>query len=118
MCIFIQFQLLSNFEWTFTLFQVLNVVFENIQENEASGATQNIQVKVLDCDTIGQAKEKILQAFLNKNGSLYGLQLREMGLSKCYANYKFKSSCLFFFLHNYTIVLLFIFNIMVCIFKN
>ncbi|KAL7982540.1 hypothetical protein Chor_010138 [Crotalus horridus] len=60
---------------------VLNVVFENIQENEASGAIQNIQVKVLDCDTIGQAKEKILQAFLNKNGSLYGLQLREMGLT-------------------------------------
>ncbi|XP_029139311.1 plexin-C1 [Protobothrops mucrosquamatus] len=60
---------------------VLNVVFENIQENEASGATQNIQVKVLDCDTIGQAKEKILQAFLNKNGSLYGLQLGEMGLT-------------------------------------
>ncbi|XP_070611938.1 plexin-C1 [Erythrolamprus reginae] len=60
---------------------VLNVVFENIQENESSGATQNIQVKILDCDTIGQAKEKILQAFLNKNGSLYGLQLREMGLT-------------------------------------
>ncbi|ETE69954.1 Plexin-C1 [Ophiophagus hannah] len=60
---------------------VLNVVFENIQENESNGATQNIQVKILDCDTIGQAKEKILQAFLNKNGSLYGLQLREMGLT-------------------------------------
>ncbi|XP_070802766.1 plexin-C1 [Pituophis catenifer annectens] len=60
---------------------VLNVVFENIQENESSGATQNIQVKILDCDTIGQVKEKILQAFLNKNGSLYGLQLREMGLT-------------------------------------
>ncbi|KAG8137968.1 hypothetical protein E2320_003905, partial [Naja naja] len=60
---------------------VLNVVFENMQENEASGATQNIQVKILDCDTIGQAKEKILQAFLNKNGSLYGLQIREMGLT-------------------------------------
>lgn len=43
---------------------------------------QNIQVNVLDCDTIGQAKEKILQAFLNKNGSLYGLQLSEVGLGK------------------------------------
>ncbi|XP_026548461.1 plexin-C1 [Notechis scutatus] len=60
---------------------VLNVVFENMQENEANGAAQNIQVKILDCDTIEQAKEKILQAFLNKNGSLYGLQLREMGLT-------------------------------------
>ncbi|XP_063165401.1 plexin-C1 [Candoia aspera] len=60
---------------------VLNVVFENIQENEAEGTGQNIQVKVLDCDSIGQAKEKMLQAFLNKNGSLYGLQLREMGLT-------------------------------------
>ncbi|XP_053111763.1 plexin-C1 isoform X2 [Hemicordylus capensis] len=59
----------------------LNVVFEKILENEVEEITRNIQVNVLDCDTIGQAKEKILQAFLNKNGSLYGLQLSEMGLA-------------------------------------
>ncbi|KAJ7329914.1 hypothetical protein JRQ81_016088 [Phrynocephalus forsythii] len=59
----------------------LNVVFEKIQENEGEGRMPTIQVNVLDCDTIGQAKEKILQAFLNKNGSLYGLQLNEVALA-------------------------------------
>ncbi|XP_062989852.1 plexin-C1 [Elgaria multicarinata webbii] len=69
--------------WQVTEFSTvaLDVVFEKIQENESEGITQNIQVNVLDCDTIWQAKEKILQAFLNKNGSLYGLQLSEMGLA-------------------------------------
>uniref|UniRef100_G1KMK9 Plexin C1 n=1 Tax=Anolis carolinensis TaxID=28377 RepID=G1KMK9_ANOCA len=69
--------------WQVTDFKtvILNVVFENIQENESEGITKNIEVSVLDCDTIGQAKEKILQAFLSKNGSLYGLQLSEMGLA-------------------------------------
>nr|XP_020671453.1 plexin-C1 isoform X1 [Pogona vitticeps] len=69
--------------WQVTEFSTvtLNVVFEKIQENEGEGTMQNIQVNVLDCDTIGQAKEKILQAFLNKNGSLYGLQLSEVGLA-------------------------------------
>ncbi|XP_009865537.1 PREDICTED: plexin-C1 [Apaloderma vittatum] len=59
---------------------VLNVIFEKIPENESGDACQTIQVNVLDCDTIGQAKEKSLQAFLNKNGFLYGLQLDEVGL--------------------------------------
>ncbi|XP_009880953.1 PREDICTED: plexin-C1 [Charadrius vociferus] len=59
---------------------VLNVIFEKIPENESGDACQTIQVNVLDCDTIGQAKEKSLQAFLNKNGFLYGLQLDEIGL--------------------------------------
>nr|XP_010305084.1 PREDICTED: plexin-C1 [Balearica regulorum gibbericeps] len=59
---------------------VLNIIFEKISENESGDACQTIQVNVLDCDTIGQAKEKSLQAFLNKNGFLYGLQLDEIGL--------------------------------------
>uniref|UniRef100_A0A8C8BRD5 Plexin C1 n=1 Tax=Otus sunia TaxID=257818 RepID=A0A8C8BRD5_9STRI len=59
---------------------VLNIIFEKIPENESEDACQTIQVNVLDCDTIGQAKEKSLQAFLNKNGFLYGLQLDEIGL--------------------------------------
>ncbi|XP_010022249.1 PREDICTED: plexin-C1, partial [Nestor notabilis] len=59
---------------------VLNIIFEKIPENESGDACQTIQVNVLDCDTIGQAKEKSLQAFLNKNGFLYGLQLDEIGL--------------------------------------
>lgn len=62
--------------------QTVNVIFEKIPENESGDACQTIQVNVLDCDTIGQAKEKSLQAFLNKNGFLYGLQLDEIGLGK------------------------------------
>uniref|UniRef100_A0A8B9FKJ7 Plexin C1 n=1 Tax=Amazona collaria TaxID=241587 RepID=A0A8B9FKJ7_9PSIT len=58
----------------------VNIIFEKIPENESGDACQTIQVNVLDCDTIGQAKEKSLQAFLNKNGFLYGLQLDEIGL--------------------------------------
>ncbi|XP_031206208.1 plexin-C1 [Mastomys coucha] len=58
----------------------LNVVFEKIPENESADVCRNISVNVLDCDTIGQAKEKVFQAFLSKNGSPYGLQLNEIGL--------------------------------------
>ncbi|XP_060051529.1 plexin-C1 [Erinaceus europaeus] len=58
----------------------LNVVFEKIPENESADVCRSISVNVLDCDTIGQAKEKIFQAFLSKNGSPYGLQLNEIGL--------------------------------------
>ncbi|NWR32848.1 PLXC1 protein, partial [Tachuris rubrigastra] len=58
----------------------VNIIFEKVPENESGDACQTIQVNVLDCDTIGQAKEKSLQAFFNKNGFLYGLQLDEIGL--------------------------------------
>uniref|UniRef100_A0A669PYV4 Plexin C1 n=1 Tax=Phasianus colchicus TaxID=9054 RepID=A0A669PYV4_PHACC len=58
----------------------VNVIFEKIPENESGDVCQTIQVNVLDCDTIGQTKEKSLQAFLNKNGFPYGLQLDEIGL--------------------------------------
>ncbi|KAJ8796381.1 hypothetical protein J1605_017936 [Eschrichtius robustus] len=58
----------------------LTVTFEKIPENESADVCRNISVNVLDCDTIGQAKEKIFQAFLSKNGSPYGLQLNEIGL--------------------------------------
>ncbi|CAM5084427.1 unnamed protein product [Eretmochelys imbricata] len=68
--------------WQVTEFKpvALNVFFEKIPENESTDTCLDMQVKVLDCDTIEQAKEKIFQAFLNKNGSLYGLQLSEIGL--------------------------------------
>ncbi|EMP26934.1 Plexin-C1 [Chelonia mydas] len=68
--------------WQVTEFKpvALNVFFEKIPENESTDTCLDIQVNVLDCDTIEQAKEKIFQAFLNKNGSLYGLQLSEIGL--------------------------------------
>ncbi|KAJ7397447.1 plexin-c1 [Pitangus sulphuratus] len=58
----------------------VNIIFEKVAENESGDACQTIQVNVLDCDTIGQAKEKSLQAFFNKNGFLYGLQMDEIGL--------------------------------------
>ncbi|XP_027749276.1 plexin-C1 [Empidonax traillii] len=58
----------------------VNIIFEKVPENESGDACQTIQVNVLDCDTIGQAKEKSLQAFFNKNGFLYGLQMDEIGL--------------------------------------
>ncbi|XP_036997807.2 plexin-C1 [Artibeus jamaicensis] len=58
----------------------LNVIFEKIPENDSADVCRNISVNVLDCDTIGQAKEKIFQAFLSKNGSPYGLQLNEICL--------------------------------------
>ncbi|MBZ3871727.1 Plexin-C1 [Sciurus carolinensis] len=64
----------------------LNVVFEKIPENESADVCRNISVNVLDCDTIGQAKEKIFQAFLSKNGSPYGLQLNEIGLDVEYSD--------------------------------
>lgn len=67
--------------------QALNVIFEKIPENESADVCRNIAVNVLDCDTIGQAKEKIFQAFLSKNGSPYGLQLNEIGLGKAMASY-------------------------------
>ncbi|XP_077639684.1 plexin-C1 isoform X2 [Lonchura striata] len=60
--------------------ETVNIIFEKVPENESGDACQTIQVNVLDCDTIGQAKEKSLQAFFNKNGFLYGLQLDEIGL--------------------------------------
>ncbi|KAJ1061956.1 hypothetical protein K5549_002991 [Capra hircus] len=60
--------------------RALTVTFEKIPENESADVCRNISVNVLDCDTIGQAKEKIFQAFLSKNGSPYGLQLNEIGL--------------------------------------
>ncbi|KAM7179689.1 plexin-C1 [Macrochelys suwanniensis] len=68
--------------WQVTEFKpvALNVFFEKIPENESADTCLDIQVNVLNCDTIEQAKEKIFQAFLNKNGSFYGLQLSEIGL--------------------------------------
>ncbi|XP_064010969.1 plexin-C1 [Pogoniulus pusillus] len=58
----------------------LNVVFEKVPESEGGDGCQSVAVTVLDCDTVGQAKEKSLQAFLCKNGFPYGLQLDQLGL--------------------------------------
>lgn len=75
-------QLSNGLETLFIFSQALNVVFEKIPENDSADVCRNISVNVLDCDTIGQAKEKIFQAFLSKNGSPYGLQLNEICLGK------------------------------------
>lgn len=66
----------------FASLQALNVVFEKMPENDSADVCRSIAVNVLDCDTIGQAKEKIFQAFLSKNGAPYGLQLNEICLGK------------------------------------
>nr|XP_033808665.1 plexin-C1 [Geotrypetes seraphini] len=69
--------------WQVTEFSpvTLNVVFPRISDSEnEEAACQNIQVNVLDCDTVGQAKDKILQAFLSKNGHPYGVPVGETGL--------------------------------------
>ncbi|XP_069085219.1 plexin-C1 [Pleurodeles waltl] len=59
----------------------LNVDFPKLSESESEeDYSQNIPVKVLDCDSIGQIKEKIFEAYLNKNGYPYGLQLCEASL--------------------------------------
>lgn len=75
-------QLPNRLETLFICSQALNVVFEKIPENDSADVSRHISVNVLDCDTIGQAKEKIFQAFLSKNGSPYGLQLNEICLGK------------------------------------
>ncbi|XP_030070534.1 plexin-C1 [Microcaecilia unicolor] len=69
--------------WQVTEFSpvTLNVVFPRISVSESEeAACEDIQVNVLDCDTIGQAKDKILQAFLSKNGHPFGVPEGETGL--------------------------------------
>ncbi|XP_069485901.1 plexin-C1 isoform X2 [Ambystoma mexicanum] len=59
----------------------INVFFPRIPESDSEGEVgQNVPVKVLDCDSMGQAKEKIFQAFLSRNGYPYGLGLNETSL--------------------------------------
>ncbi|OCT88849.1 plexin-C1 [Xenopus laevis] len=52
----------------------LNVYFPNDSEEKA---TESIKVTVLDCDTVGQAKEKIKQAFFHKKGYNWGSPLHD-----------------------------------------
>ncbi|XP_077326743.1 plexin-C1 [Lithobates pipiens] len=46
----------------------LNVYYPTPESEVVDDASPCIKVTVLDCDTIGQVKEKILQTFLSKNG--------------------------------------------------
>ncbi|XP_053318651.1 plexin-C1 [Spea bombifrons] len=69
--------------WQMTEFKSLelNVCFKMVLGNEEEeDASKNIKATVLDCDTIGQAKEKILQTFFNIKGYVFGLSLSDIGL--------------------------------------
>ncbi|KAE8615367.1 hypothetical protein XENTR_v10008495 [Xenopus tropicalis] len=55
----------------------LNVYFPNGSEENV---TESIKVTVLDCDTVGQAKEKIVQKFFIKKGYNWGFPLHDTGL--------------------------------------
>ncbi|MEE6480356.1 hypothetical protein FKM82_012549 [Ascaphus truei] len=69
--------------WQMTDFKSveLNVYFPTMSEDERQeDVSQSITVSVLDCDTIGQAKEKIIHAFLSRKGYAYGLPLCDIGL--------------------------------------
>ncbi|KAM4748852.1 plexin-C1 [Rhinophrynus dorsalis] len=69
--------------WQMTEFSnvEINVNFPTISEIESEeNPTQCIKVTVLDCDTIGQAKEKILQAFFNNKGYTFGASLCDICL--------------------------------------
>ncbi|KAM4676405.1 plexin-C1 [Discoglossus pictus] len=59
----------------------LEVNFPGKPENGSNeNVGQIITVTVLDCDTIGQIKEKILQAFVSKHGYAYGLPLSDISI--------------------------------------
>uniref|UniRef100_A0A8C5PRN3 Plexin C1 n=1 Tax=Leptobrachium leishanense TaxID=445787 RepID=A0A8C5PRN3_9ANUR len=67
--------------WQISDFNIieLNVNFPVITENEDE-SNRCITVPVLDCDTIGQTKEKILQRFLEVKGYPHRLHIIEIGL--------------------------------------
>ncbi|XP_063783686.1 plexin-C1 [Pseudophryne corroboree] len=70
--------------WQITEFSnvEISVYFPTTSEDHQSEeyVSQCIKVTVLDCDTIEQVKEKILQTFQTVKGYTYGLPLCDMGL--------------------------------------
>ncbi|XP_069830354.1 plexin-C1 [Dendropsophus ebraccatus] len=63
--------------WQITEFNSveLNVHFPKTSEPDGEDTEQCLNVTVLDCDTVGQVKEKILQTFQTKKGYSFGLPL-------------------------------------------
>ncbi|KAM4037273.1 plexin-C1 isoform 2-T2 [Anomaloglossus baeobatrachus] len=68
--------------WQITEFSSLeiNVQFPKPAEHEDEDNFQSIKVTVLDCDTIGQVKEKILQSFQTEKGYSFEHPLSDIGL--------------------------------------
>nr|XP_014354412.1 PREDICTED: plexin-C1-like [Latimeria chalumnae] len=69
--------------WQVTQFTTLklNITFQNSLDKESGeDISPNIQTEVLDCDSIGQTKKKILDTFLNKYSYPYRHQIHEIGL--------------------------------------
>ncbi|KAM9311665.1 plexin-C1 [Gastrophryne carolinensis] len=62
----------------------INVELPTSEYTNTPDACQCIKVSVLDCDTIGQVKEKILQTFLLKNGYSCGLPISDICLELHY----------------------------------
>ncbi|MGH0171681.1 UNVERIFIED_CONTAM: hypothetical protein FKN15_061869 [Acipenser sinensis] len=57
----------------------LKVSLQGSPESEGEAHT-SLDVNVLDCDTIGQAKEKILQSFKTKFGHCYQFQINDIDI--------------------------------------
>ncbi|XP_044136449.1 LOW QUALITY PROTEIN: plexin-C1 [Bufo gargarizans] len=68
--------------WQITEFSSveLNVHFPKTSEHEDEDTSQYLKVTVLDCDTIGQVKEKILQSFKINKGYCFEHPLCDIGL--------------------------------------
>lgn len=58
----------------------INVHFPKASEHEGEDMSQCLKVTVLDCDTIGQVKEKILQSFQTEKGYSFGHPTCDIGL--------------------------------------
>ncbi|XP_056430302.1 plexin-C1 isoform X2 [Hyla sarda] len=68
--------------WQITEFSSveINVHFPKTSDQEGEDTKEGLKVNVLDCDTIGQVKEKILQSFQSKKGYPLGLPLCDIVL--------------------------------------
>ncbi|XP_075065505.1 plexin-C1 [Mixophyes fleayi] len=69
--------------WQITEFSnvEISVHFPMTSEHESEqDVSQSVNVTVLDCDSIGQVKEKILQTFLTLKGYHFGVTLCDIGL--------------------------------------
>ncbi|XP_075130601.1 plexin-C1 [Leptodactylus fuscus] len=68
--------------WQITKFSSveINVHFPKASEHEGEDTNEYLKVTVLDCDSIGQAKEKILQSFQIQKGYSFGHPLCDICL--------------------------------------
>ncbi|KAM5171990.1 plexin-C1 [Mantella aurantiaca] len=62
----------------------INVHYPTPEGETVDDVSQCIEVKVLDCDTIGQVKEKFLERFISKNGYAFSFPLCDICLEHHY----------------------------------